>query len=137
MRDCPGGGTIDVSGTMEGSIDRENRTGTLMSEAVIVMAGCVITRREHSITLTTTAPDHLQKTGEVTIQNREHSGTLTIAGSSTWEKDTGESDTCEINISMTVSPDGRSRTGTVCGREINSLTRLPRSNPQRGARWGI
>jgi hypothetical protein len=72
MRDCPGGGTIDVSGTMEGSIDRENRTGTLMSEAVIVMAGCVITRREHSITLTTTAPDHLQKTGEVTIQNRVH-----------------------------------------------------------------
>ncbi len=117
-RECSGGGTLEVSGTMEGTLDRETRTGTLTSQATMIATACVITHGERSITISTIPEDHIQKTGEVLIENGQHSGTFTVKGAFAWEKSNGDAGECEIDITMTIGPEGRSRTGTICGRDV-------------------
>jgi hypothetical protein len=142
-RQCQGGGMIAVDGSMEGTIDFETRSATLNSQATLVATECVTTRGEHTITFTTVEPDHIQKTGEFAVVDSEPSGTFRVEpdhiqktgefavvdsepsgtfrvfGAIAWEKDNGDSDTCDIDVTTTMSLEGVSRTGSVCGRDVS------------------
>jgi hypothetical protein len=118
-RQCQGGGMIAVDGSMEGTIDFETRSATLNSQATLVATECVTTRGEHTITFTTVEPDHIQKTGEFAVVDSEPSGTFRVFGAIAWEKDNGDSDTCDIDVTTTMSLEGVSRTGSVCGRDVS------------------
>ncbi len=121
-RTCPGGGTLEVSGSMEGTIDRENRSGTITSEATIVATDCVVMHRDRTFTINTVDPG-ITKMGQIAIENGDHSGELTINGQFTWVDGEGVSGTCTIDVTVTITPDGRTRTGgKVCERDMDPGT---------------
>lgn len=132
-RECPGGGTVRVSGTMSG--DRDERGGTREMRVTTEFDGCTRTSRD-GVTMSLTGIVEKELTKTVTYEDSVVSigmdGTWT--GSVAWENlDDGTSGVCEIDviidIDMVIDRENRSReleggvTGTVCGVEVNTKNR--------------
>lgn len=132
-RDCPGGGTVTISGTTGGEGDRESRTRDMRVDTEFDR--CTRTNREDiTLTLTGTIAHDLAKatTRDGNVVTTSMDGTWT--GSVAWEKpDEDESGVCEIDVTMgveiVIDREGRTReveggvTGTACGVEVDTMNR--------------
>ena len=132
-RECPGGGTVRMSGTMSG--ERGERGGTREIRVTTEFDHCTRTSRDGvTMSLTGTVEKELTKT--VTYEDNVVSISLdgTWTGSVAWENlDDGTSGVCEIDviidIDMVLDRENRSReveggvTGTVCGVEVDNKGR--------------
>lgn len=118
-RDCQGGGTVSVTGSMTGTLDSETRSGTVSVANTMIITDCVKSRGDLTFTLNT--DPSLDLSGEITIENGQRSGgTFAKIGAFRWEASDGRSGRCAIDLSITWAADGsRSVTGTVCGRAVN------------------
>lgn len=126
-RPCPAGGSITMSGKVEGQIDRDTRSGTLTESRTTSMDDCARQFRRGTLTLNTPDGSPITINGQVTIQNGTHvSGSFTKKGTFEWSRSDGQSGTCTIDLSINWSREGNTFThtvrGTVCGREVNRTT---------------
>ncbi len=132
-RECPGGGTVRMSGTMSG--ERGEDGGTREIRVTTEFDGCTRTSRDGvTMSLTGTVEKELTKTvaHEDNVVSISMDGTWT--GSVAWENlDDGTSGVCEIDviidIDMVIDRENRTReveggvTGTVCGVEVDTKGR--------------
>ncbi|GBD32773.1 hypothetical protein HRbin33_01747 [bacterium HR33] len=126
-RSCPAGGTVTISGKVEGEIDRDTRSGTLTESRTISMDDCARELRRGTITLNTADDAPIAVNGQVTIENGHHvAGSFTKTGTFEWSRSNGDSGSCTIDLTITWSRDGNTFThtvkGTICGREIERTT---------------
>ncbi len=116
-RDCPAGGTITVSGTVE----RTANEGVVEwnVEGNGTWANCARTRRE--LTLTINGQFEFESHRKHVNGAPEGPQTSSKSGSYTWTRSDGKSGTCEFSVTSTRDPEAGTRTvkGTVCGREID------------------
>lgn len=120
-RDCPDGGTVDVSGTVQGETDPEAGTATAHVEADVVHAGCGFPIR--GTTVTVTGDPGLDFVADLSVLDGQLDGpqTASLAGSFAWEAADGRSDTCEAALDWTLDPAARtlSLVGTICDVQID------------------
>jgi hypothetical protein len=121
-RECPGGGNVEVSGSVE-----RTRVGDNAFEFAFNSTGaqneCVHLRGERSVTIT----GHFTMTASWRREAGQPSGVQNTHrfGSFTWTRGNGATGTCEFDITSVRDPRNHTRTvtGTMCGREINRSTR--------------
>lgn len=118
-RECDGGGSVTVSGSMAGELD-DTRSGTVTVEHAMLISNCVRNRGEISITVNTPEPG-IVFAGTVVVQNRERvSGEFTKTGVITFTASDGRTGECEIDLEISWNADGgRTVTGSFCGHEVN------------------
>jgi hypothetical protein len=126
-RPCPAGGSITISGKVEGEIERDTRSGTLTENRTISMDDCTRPLRRGTVTLNTADGAPIAVNGQVTVQNGLHvAGSFTKQGTFQWSRSNGDSGSCTIDLSITWNRDGSTFThtvkGTICGREIERTT---------------
>lgn len=117
-RDCPGGGTVEVNGSVE-----RTRVGDNAVEFVFTSNGvqkeCVHLRGDRSVTIN----GHFTMTASWRREAGQPAGPQTIhrTGSFTWTRGNGATGTCEFDVTSIRDPRAHTRTvtGTMCGREIN------------------
>lgn len=128
-RSCPAGGSVTISGKVEGEIDRETRSGTLAESRTISLDDCARQLRRGTITLNTADDAPITVNGQVTVQNGVHvAGSFTKQGTFQWNRSNGDSGSCTIDLTITWSRQGNTFThtvkGTVCGRTVErTITR--------------
>lgn len=117
-RSCPAGGTMTLSGTVSGNVDRATRSGSITVSHTLALDDCARTRGDVTVTVNTDPP--ITFAGTVTIDAGQRSGEFTKTGTFLWETSDGRSGSCEINLKIVRNADGTgSVTGTACGREVN------------------
>ncbi len=126
-RSCPAGGSVTVSGKVEGEIDRDTRSGTLTENRSISFDDCARELRRGTITLNTADDAPITVNGQVTIENGSHvAGSFTKQGTFQWSQSNGDSGSCSIDLTITWSRDGNTFThtvkGTICGRTVERTT---------------
>jgi hypothetical protein len=126
-RTCPAGGSVTISGRVEGEIDRGTGSGTLTENRTISMDDCARGSRRGTITLNTPDNAPITISGQVTIENGRHvAGSFTKQGTFVWSRSNGDSGSCTIDLTVTWSRQGNTFThtvkGTICGREIDRTT---------------
>lgn len=126
-RSCPAGGSVTISGKVEGEIDRDTRSGTLTDSRSISLDDCTRELRRGTITLNTADDAPLTVNGQVTVQNGVHvAGSFTKQGTFQWSRSNGDTGSCTIDLTIAWSRDGNTFThtvkGTVCGRTIERTT---------------
>jgi hypothetical protein len=115
--ECPAGGTLTVTGTLDRS---RNDAGVVEWDVSGSgeWADCARRRRE----ITRTIDGQFEFESHRSRQNGEPVGLQTShkSGSFTWTRSDGQSGTCEFDITSTRDPVAGTRTvtGTICGREI-------------------
>lgn len=118
---CQGGGSINMTGSVSGSIDSETQDGTLSVNITQSITDCRLTEAGKEFTVS--GNPNLQVTGNVTIVGGQPSGTqtLTFTGAFQWSANDGRSGSCEIDITINWSPTTASAsvTGTACGHNVS------------------
>jgi hypothetical protein len=120
-RDCPGGGNVEVSGSVE-----RTRVGDNAFEFAFNSTGaqneCVHLRGERSVTI----DGHFTMTASWRREAGQPSGVQNTHrfGSFTWTRGNGATGTCEFDVTSVRDPVNHTRTvtGTMCGRDINRST---------------
>ena len=120
-RPCPAGGTRTTSGSSQGTIDSETRSGTVEVNHTLAMDDCARTRGD--VTITVNTDPAITIIGTVTIEaGHRAGGSFTKTGTFFWTTSDGRSGSCEVNLTITWGPDGdHTMTGTMCGRDVSQL----------------
>jgi len=117
--ECPEGGTIGVSGAIQGTIDDQTLAGDLSLEVITSATECGIVAEGTGFTIDTN-PD-LTLSGDFSFADGALVGesTFTYTGAVQWASEDGRSGGCTYDVSVAVSPGGSSVTsGTVCGTSL-------------------
>lgn len=118
---CEGGGTIEVSGRLQGTIDRDNRRLALLLVKAEEIRDCRTTGG--GTYLTVHAESDLTITGDFLVQSGRRSGVFKLAGAFEWESDDGRAGRCDVDLSGTwLSDGGWSVDGAVCDHEVSPKT---------------
>ena len=121
LRNCPQGGTVTVAGTITRTFDRETRSGTQQSTATRTENACAF-RGRGGATITLNGSPNVQITSSSGFTNGvPEARTMTQKGAFTWQKSTGQSGTCTVDLTSTFTPATHTHTvkGTFCGHTID------------------
>lgn len=113
---CPGGsGTVQIVGSLSGSIDDVTQDGTLALDFTQTMNACALETASGMFTLDGD-PD-LRLSGDISWNAEGPTGESTFGyeGGFAWSDETGRSGTCGIDVSLTWSATSASYTGEICG----------------------
>jgi len=125
---CPAGGSVTVSGSVERTIDRTTRTGTLAVNAKRVENACAVQQR-NGVTVTITGQPHtVMSVTQSFDKGVPGVRTQTQKGAFAWTRSNGRSGTCAIDLTSSFDPATRTTTvkGTFCGRSVDDTrTRTP------------
>lgn len=123
-RRCPAGGSVTVSGTTRGEIDRQARSLTLETNATQTQNACAFrARRAGGATLTVNGNPNVAVRSNLKVVDGLPSGpqTTTQKGGFTWTASDGRSGACTVDLASTLDPAARTYTvkGTMCGRAVD------------------
>jgi len=116
---CPLGGSLDVAGSISGSIDDQTLTGSLSLDVATSATSCAFPYEETQFTLDTN-PD-LVLSGAFSFDQGQLVGesVFTYVGTVFWGTDDGRSGSCSYDVAVTRSEAGTLvESGTVCGESI-------------------
>ena len=124
---CGGGGTIGVTGSIEGELDDETFEGSVDFDLTESINGCVVVGE--TVTFTVDSEPDIGIVGSLEITETTFSLSFEIGGGLAFITDDEREGTCAIEMSLsitaTTSGDSQSATatvsGSVCGRSINDL----------------
>jgi hypothetical protein len=123
-RQCPGGGSVTVAGTVKGETDRATRSLSLETNATRTENACAIpTRRAGGATLTVTGNPNVAIRGVHKAVNGQPSGpqTVTHKGAFSWSSSDGRSGSCALDLVSTVDFAALTYSvkGTLCGQTVD------------------
>lgn len=110
---CPGGGTVSVSGNIQGMLDNSG-TGSFTANITITPANCTVSN------LTFNGAPDIKIAGMINLTNTAPSFPATLMEDGGISYGPNPSGTCQLNVTYTLS----SRTsctvsGTVCGKPVS------------------
>lgn len=125
---CPKGGSVKVAGDVDVSLDGESNSGSIDAQAVLTHQGCGVDTEHGEIVLDgkpnlTFGAGFAWAAGAQTEPLR-----VSHEGGVSWERDTGDSGTCDVDLVAVTDFLARKRTieGTFCGFSIQEeLTWAP------------
>lgn len=121
-RTCPLGGSVTVEGRVTGTVDREARTMSRVTDAVRTESGCTFRSRRGDATLTLNGNPSTAIHAEGGIVNGVRQvRTMTQKGAFTFQRSTGQSGACDVDLTSTFDPATgiHKVVGTVCGRAVS------------------
>jgi hypothetical protein len=124
-RPCPVGGTATMAGTRVIQHDPATHSGSVQLTATRTDAACTMNARRGGGTISITTTPDVAVTASQTWTNRQPgTRTVTQKGSFGWQRSTGQSGTCAVDLTATFTPATRTYTldGTFCGHAV-SVTR--------------
>ena len=109
---CPGGGSVTVSGDVSGG------TTSGSFDITETISGCVVT--EGGVAFTVNGDPEIRITGDITIgQTLEDIDIdMTIRGGFTYSSDDGRSGSCGVDVSISMTGSTISASGNVCGQSV-------------------
>ncbi|HEX2093608.1 MAG TPA: hypothetical protein VHG28_14475 [Longimicrobiaceae bacterium] len=126
---CPRGGSVTMSGTIKGEVDRAARSLTAETNATKTQASCAFPTRNGG-TITVNGNPNIAIRSNQKIVGGAPSGpqTTTQKGGFTWKASDGRSGSCTVDITSTFDPAAKTRTvkGTICGRTVDVTRPLQR-----------
>ncbi|HEV2150497.1 MAG TPA: hypothetical protein VGR37_24065 [Longimicrobiaceae bacterium] len=130
-RPCPAGGSVAVSGSMKGEIDRAARSLTLETTATKTQSACAFpARRSGGAVLTVTGNPSITVRSAHRVVNGLPSGPQTVSqtGGFTWSASDGRSGACTLDVTSTLEPASRTLTvkGTMCGHTVDVTRQVGR-----------
>lgn len=116
---CPQGGTVAVSGSIEGSVDDQTFEGSLDLTIATTLTDCAATADGRGFTFNTSPSLVLAGSFAWDQTGLSDVAAFVYAGSVDWA--TGDrSGTCSYDVQVSVSPSGATAAnGTVCGISVN------------------
>jgi hypothetical protein len=121
---CPDGGSATVSGAVTGSIP-ESGSGQVQVNLEEELVGCAVEVGGRLVSLSTTAPIPLLLTGTLAIVFHEPATfqTLSLAGTVVVDPELGSSQTCELDLTLTISTGiGTDQAkGTICDQAVDLI----------------
>lgn len=121
-RECPAGGTATMQGTRVEQHDRATRTGSMQLTATRTDAACTMNARrgEGTISITST-PSVAVTSSQSWTAGQPGMRTTTHKGSFSWQRSTGRSGTCTVDLTATFTPATHTYTlnGTFCNHTVN------------------
>lgn len=124
-RECPAGGTATLAGTHAVQHDPATNSGSVQLTATRTDAACTVNARRGDGTISITTTPNVAVTSSQTWGNGQRGvRTTTHKGSFNWQRSTGQSGTCAVDLTATFTPATRTYTlnGTFCGHTV-SVTR--------------
>lgn len=124
-RECPAGGNATLTGTHVLQHDPATNSGSVQLTATRTDAACTVNARRGGGTISITTTPSVQVTSSQTWSNGQRGvRTTTHQGSFSWQRSTGASGTCAVDLTATFTPSTRTYTlnGTFCGHTV-SVTR--------------
>jgi hypothetical protein len=124
-RQCPAGGTATVAGTRVVQHDPATNSGSMQLTATRTDAACTVNARRGDGTISiTTTPSVVVTATQTWTAGQRGVRTVTHEGSFGWERSTGQSGTCAVDLTATFTPGTRTYTlnGTFCSHTV-SVTR--------------
>jgi hypothetical protein len=120
-RECPRGGSVGVQGSIVVTRDPETRTGSRQFNATRTEAGCVFAARGGGTVTITGNPSTALTSSQSWTNAQPGVRTNTTKGSFTWQRSTGESGTCAVDLTSTFTPATRTHTlkGTFCNHTVD------------------
>lgn len=118
---CPEGGTVNVNGSYSSDIDVNNPTagGTISFDITQDFNACKSADSGNTVIVTVDGDPNVKISGDITIGTNQSSfsGSLTWKGGIAWSSDAGNSGTCAIDVTFSLT--NERATGTVCGESVN------------------
>ncbi|HEX6367606.1 MAG TPA: hypothetical protein VF006_01660 [Longimicrobium sp.] len=124
-RQCPVSGTATMAGTRVVQHDPATRGGSMQLTATRTDAACTMNARRGGGTISITSTPNVAVTASQTwTAGQPGTRTTTHKGSFSWQRSTGQSGTCTVDLTATFTPATRTYTlnGTFCNRTV-SVTR--------------
>lgn len=120
-RPCPEGGSVDLSGSVEGEVDTETSEGAFDFSYSLSPTGCVATHQESGRTFTFDGDPDVDITMELSVTSTSVTATGSHQGRIAWESE-GESGSCPLDITFSFSGAetalSGSVSGSVCGHAV-------------------
>ena len=118
---CPGGGSISLSGSAEGSLDLDTGTGSVFVQVVENISDCDFDFTERQIVITTNPS--IDATGTFTFVDGqlESEQTVEVGGGFNFTIDGATTGFCAVDLTVNLSttPGATTTSGTVCGHQVN------------------
>jgi hypothetical protein len=113
---CPGGGSVTVSGDVTSNIDQQTLEGNITFDFTESISNCVVTSAGKSFTVN--GDPNISIAGDFDISQNPVSitGTYDLSGGFRYEGD-GRTGSCAMNVSVNFS--NLSVSGSVCGNSIS------------------
>ncbi len=128
-RQCPAGGTATLQGTHVVQNDPGTRSGSSQLTATRTDAACTVNARRGGGTISiTTTPSVAVTSNQAWTNGQPGTRTTTHKGSFSWQRSTGQSGTCTVDLTATFTPATHTYTlnGTFCNRTVSvTRTRTP------------
>jgi hypothetical protein len=124
-RQCPVSGTATMAGTRVVQHDPATNSGSMQLTATRTDAACTVNARRGGGTISiTTTPNVAVTANQTWTAGQRGPRTTTHKGSFNWERSTGRSGTCTVDLTATFTPATRTYTlnGTFCNHTV-SVTR--------------
>jgi hypothetical protein len=124
-RQCPVSGTATMAGTHVVQHDPATNNGSMQLTATRTDAACTVNARRGDGTLSiTTTPNVAVTASQTWTAGQRGVRTTTHKGSFSWQRSTGQSGTCTVDLTATFTPSTRTYTlnGTFCNHTV-SVTR--------------
>ncbi|MBW3571915.1 MAG: hypothetical protein KY467_12495 [Gemmatimonadetes bacterium] len=124
-RQCPMGGTATLQGTRVVQRDPATRSGSIQVTATRTDAACTMNARRGEGTLSITgAPSVALSASQTWTDGQPGTRVTTQKGSFSWQRSTGQSGTCTVDLTATFTPATHTYTlnGTFCNHAV-SVTR--------------
>lgn len=118
-RSCPGGGQVQVEGSLHVTLDRETRTVEAEASGSRTRTDCVFHRAEHTVKVNAFSQwDAFRRRVEGSPDGPQ---TTHYSGSWMVVRDDGEERSCEFDITIVRDPASRTRTldGVICGTTVH------------------
>lgn len=110
---CPGGGTVSVSGDIQGMLNSSG-TGSFDTQIMIIPANCTVSN------VTFNGDPAITIAGTINITNTAPAFPVTLMEGGGISFGPNPSGSCQLNVTYTLnSPTSCTATGTVCGKPIN------------------
>ena len=122
---CPGGsGTVQITGSLSGTIDDQTGEGTLALDFTQTMNACVF---ETAAGLFTVSGDpNIRMSGDMSWNAEGPTGESTFGykGGFAWSDSEGRSGTCGIDVSIAWSATSASFSGKICGNSYSGSVNI-------------
>ena len=121
-RECPAGGNVKVVGTIVNTRDEATRSASHQYNATRTENACAFPARRGTATVTINGNPSTTVTANQSWTNGTAGvRTVTTKGSFTWARSTGQSGTCNVDLTSTWNPATNTHTlkGTFCNQTID------------------
>ena len=121
-RQCPVSGTATLAGTRVVQHDAATNSGSMQLTATRTDVACTVNARRTDGTISITTTPNVAVTSSQTWANGQRGvRTTTHKGSFSWQRSTGRSGTCTVDLTATFTPATHTYTlnGTFCNHTVN------------------